>query len=327
MLCFCTFAVVAQSGNVVEEAFILPHPAGKEDIHGSLFLPAGKGSFGCIILVEDLDPLPQELMTKEARNQLKQDFLQKGIAVLEYQSNPNQTGSNVNRYTVAEATIILRPIYALAAKHPNIHSQHIGLLGFGEGALVAAKMAADQPEVGFLCFVNLPTLTKDKIILLQVYDSLSHHIAQQETIDKYIDLLHVIIEISKREPNESQWSEQINHLLDNHLSWFSAEEKKALQLDKKKLKAIASGFYNSNMQYAYAYDPLEDLSMLEQPVLALYPRQNRTSEFSAEALEEMVFILDRSQFSIVVDLSQKEGYQKDPTPKSFVLDWVTSILP
>lgn len=325
---YCSsFSAYAQSGGVIEEAFILPHPSDKDNIHGSIYFPASIGSFPCVILVEDIDLSSNDRMTDESRIQLIQGFLEKNIAVLQYHQYKEQSGANGITVTVAEATIALRPVYNLAISHPSIQHQSVGFLGFGEGALVAAKMAADQPEVGFLCFVNLPTLTKDKTVLLHVYDSLSRSIDHPETIKKYIDLLHVFIEISKRESNESQWNEQINHTIDNHLVWFSAEEKKSLQLDKKKLKSIAHSFYNSNMQYAYTYDPLEDLSMLEQPVLALYPIHNKSSELNAEALEEMVFILDRSQFSIVKDLSTIEGYSKDTNSQSVVLDWVSSILP
>lgn len=327
IVCSLSLSAFGQKGGIIKEAFILPHPLGKEEIQGSIYIPESLGTYPCVILVEDIDLLSNDRISDELRIQLIQGFLEKNIAVLQYQQYKESSDSNASNVTVANATIALRPIYNLAISHPSIQHQSIGFLGFGEGALVAAKLAADQPEVAFLCFVNLPTLTKDKTILLHVYDSLSQTIDHPETIKKYIDLLHVFIEISKRESNESQWNEQIDHTIDNHLVWFSAEEKKALQLDKKKLKSIATSYYNSNMQYAYAYDPLEDLSMLEQPALALYPIHNKSSELNAEALEEMVFILDRSQFSILVAKSIPGEAKKESNPKSIVLEWVGSILP
>lgn len=327
LVCCSSFSTFAQSGGVIEESFIVPHPSGKEEIQVRIYFPTSQGSFPCVILVEDIDLSSIDRMSEESRTQLIQGFLQKNIAVVQIQQNREKSGPNNYNVTVAEATIALRPIYNMIISHPSIQPQNVGFLGFGEGALAAAKMAADQPEVGFLCFVNLPTLTKDKTILLEVHDSLSRHIEQPEIITKYMDLLHVFIEISKREPNESQWNEQINHAIDNHLAWFSSAEKKALQLEKKKLKTIANSYYNRTMQYAYTYDPLEDLSMLEQPVLALYPVQNKSSELNAEALEEMVFILDRSQFLIVTDLSKTEGYNKNTNSQSVLLEWVSSILP
>ena len=327
IICCLSISAFGQKGGVIREAFIIPHPLGKEEIQGTLYIPESLGSFPCVILIEDINLSSNNRISEESRVQLIQGFLERNIAVLQYQQYNESSDSYANSVTVANATIALRPVYSLATSHPSIQHHNVGFLGFGEGALVAAKLAADQPEVAFLCFVNLPTLTKDKTILLQVYDSLSRTIDHPETIKKYIDLLHVFIEISKRESNESQWNEQINHTIDNHMVWFSAEEKKKLQLDKKKLKSIAASYYNSNMQYAYAYDPLEDLSMLEQPALALYPIHNKSSELNAEALEEMVFILDRSQFSILLDLSNSEGENKESNPQTVVLEWVSSILP
>ena len=150
-----------------EEVFFLNEKHGVQ-LAGTLTLPQSKGPFPAVVLISGLGPQNRnEEMFGHKPFLVLADYLTKlGIAVLRVDDRGvgNSTGSFSEATSQDFAADALAGIEYLKTRKEINHGK-IGLVGHGEGGLIAPMVAAQSGDVAFVVMMAGPGLRGDQIVL------------------------------------------------------------------------------------------------------------------------------------------------------------------
>jgi len=135
-------------------------------LSGTLTRPAAPGSFPAVLLLSGQGP-----EGRDAENQFHRPFLvwadhltRMGMVVLRCDDRGvGLSEGDFNAATTADFAADARMCLDFLKARPEVHSGRIGMLGHSEGGLVAATVAAESPDVGFIVLLAPPVCPMKEI--------------------------------------------------------------------------------------------------------------------------------------------------------------------
>lgn len=241
-------------------------PVGRQDFNfelpgfqldGALLFPEGGGQYPLIVYVWGSGPtrMEQEIKTSQALR----TFLESGYAVLLYDKpgSGNSTGGFPPGALFAQRTDILQKAISLAAEHPRVQKDSIGLYGSSQAIYVMALLLQRPVHIAFLATWSCPMENSIDQSAHQVEQFLRCAGAKSERAKKAHDAY-----VGAYRATAYQSYLKHAHILSgipevmDELGWGEVLDKKDFEAHKKSKEPFL--------------DPAESLKDIQVPVLALY---------------------------------------------------------
>ena len=270
-------AKVRMSAPYRETTVTFQNPTSRQRLGGTLTVPAGEGPFPAVVLLSDLGPQTREVdvMGYHMFGQLADYFTRHGIAVLRFDDRGvGKSGGNFADATMDDFVTDARAALNYLRTRPLIASQHVGLLGHGEGANVAL-LAATASE-------HAPAF----VVSLAGYGQPGHKVMeyQQGEIMRLIgsdltqvkaaqDVYQRIVNIIRATPDDHVARSKVAAILGSVNTG----------LDAKMTRARAAQLTSPSSRFFFDFDPLAQISEVQCPVLLL----NGTADLQVSAKRHM----------------------------------------
>jgi len=272
---FWAAKVLAQQDDkfVSEEVYFLN---GETKLSGTLSKPSNEDKYPAIVLLSGSGPQNRDGSSEYIPDYKPfagiSDYLtQKGFAVLSYDDRGvgNSTGIYIDAveedfFEDAEAAVNF-----LSAR---IDIQAVGLIGHSEGALIAANVAAKNPDIAFI--ISLGGGAVDGYTLL-----LSQAERQAETLGMTSDQVAAMVEEQKilfdlvLEKNWEELIKQVASVTKKRLESLPVEKTANINIDEYALKRANQSvvaFQHPRYQYLLGHDFGTDWEKLSIPILAIF---------------------------------------------------------
>lgn len=141
---------------------------------GTLTLPEGDGPFPAVLLLTGSGQQNRDEEISIAPGYkpfrvLADTLTRQGIAVLRYDDRGiGQSGGDPAQATTIDFTDDAEAGFNMLLAHPEIDPKQVGLLGHSEGGIIAATLAARNPDVAFVIGMGAPGVSGYDILLTQV---------------------------------------------------------------------------------------------------------------------------------------------------------------
>ncbi|WP_181163714.1 alpha/beta hydrolase family protein [Pontibacter mangrovi] len=240
---------------------------------GTLTIPPVKGPPGPAVLLltgsgpQDRD---QTIMGHKPFLVLADYLTRQGFAVLRLDDRgTGKSGGNFATSTTGDFASDAEAAYNYLRNHSGINKKKVGLLGHSEGALIAAKVAAANPNVAFVVLMAGNAVPGTELLVAQNKALLESAGVPQEQLQKYLALREAQFKVAATEKDASKAADQIRRLEQEAKASMTPLEQQQLGLTDKAEETIVAQLSSPWMRYYLAYDPAPALQKLKMPVLAL----------------------------------------------------------
>lgn len=282
---------------------------GDISLSGTLSLPTGNGPFPAVILISGSGPSDRDESLKPIAEiqpfRLLADHLTRhGIAVLRYDdrgvgksTGVNATATSADFATDAEAALTFLQV------QPEINPKFIGLLGHSEGGLIAAMIAARNPNVAFVISMAGPAVNGYDLLLKQEARIQAASGLTKEQIEQNSAITRKMLDLTKAQ----DWAALEKFVLDTVTSQLQAlpeAQRKAIgDLNAYAQKVTAEQMVQLKgwMYFFVTYDPMKDWERIRIPVLGLFGDLDMQvdADQNAPALEAALKRAGNLDFSVV----------------------------
>jgi pimeloyl-ACP methyl ester carboxylesterase len=247
-----------------EEEIAFPNGKAKISLAGTLTLPRAPGPFPAAVLLSDSGPHDRDesIVGHRPFLVLADHLTRKGIAVLRFDKRGigKSTGDYVNATTEdfagdAEAAL------AYLKTRKEIDPKRTGLIGHGEGGMIAPLVAAHSSDVAWIVLLAGPGLNGEDTLLLQSELILKTAGVDDEQIAKTREFNKQTYALVRQEKDTATLQAKLRDLVEN--SGMSASlPPVALQ---SQVRLMVSPWF----RFSLDYDPVPTLQKTMCPVLAL----------------------------------------------------------
>jgi dienelactone hydrolase len=246
---------------------------------GTLTLPAGDGPFPALILLsgsgqQDRDEALPTVAGYRPFREIADTLTRQGVAVLRYDDRGvgGSTGDPMTATSADfadDAEAALRYLQGRA----DIDGQQIGMLGHSEGGILAAMVAARNPDVAFVISMAGTAVDGYQTILKQVERlALASGVSQTEA-DIAVVQQREVLELAMNQ----DWSgleTTLNQIAQDQAAALTDEQRAALgDVDTLIQQQVASQlqiFQSPWYQFFLRYNPADDLAKVSAPVLGIF---------------------------------------------------------
>jgi uncharacterized protein len=239
---------------------------------GTLTMPIKNAKAPAVILVTGSGPQDRDQTILDHKSFLVlADYLtRQGFAVLRLDDRGvGKSGGNFATATTEDFATDIEAAYTYLKNYKVIDPNKIGLIGHSEGALVAAKVAANYPDVAFVVLMAGTAVPGSTLLVAQNEALLKAAGVPQEPLQKYLQLRKAQFETAATEPDVFKASGKIKQLEQAAKANFTEQEQKQLGLTPQSEQAIVAQLSSPWMRYFLKYNPATTLQTLKMPVLAL----------------------------------------------------------
>jgi pimeloyl-ACP methyl ester carboxylesterase len=152
--------------------------------------------------------------------------------------------------------------------HPDIDPKRVGALGHSEGAIIAPKLAADDPQIAFVVMVAGPGIPMDELLLQQSRDIAALLGEDANAIARNQQATREAFALLKKTTDAPGLEQQLRAINERELAALPADQRQALggkeRIDAQ-IKMITSPWFRDLLRY----DPAPTLAKLKCPVLAI----------------------------------------------------------
>jgi len=247
-----------------EEEIAFPNGKAKISLAGTLTLPRAPGPFPAAVLLSDSGPHDRDesIVGHRPFLVLADHLTRKGIAVLRFDKRGigKSTGDYANATTEdfagdAEAALV----YLKTRK--EVDPKKTGLIGHGEGGVIAPLVAAHSNDVAWIVLLAGPGLNGEDTLLLQSELILKTAGVDDEQIAKTREFNKQTYALVRQEKDTATLQAKLSDLVEN--SGMSASlPPAALQ---SQVRLMVSPWF----RFSLDYDPVPTLQKTVCPVLAL----------------------------------------------------------
>ena len=256
----------------------------KIELSGTLTLPAKKGKFPAVVLISGSGPQnrDEEILGHKPFLVLADNLSRNGIAVLRYDDRGTAKSKGLFRPATAENYAEdARAAVEYLKKHPNIHSNKIGLIGHSEGGNIAPMLAAQDADISFMVLMAAPGVSNLDMYLTQldlIYKNETPEI-QQRDIPFWEKVYRNMAQIQ----DKKVLKDSLNVLFDQWLRTIPAEELATVG-DVEAYKAQEVDRHSSDWyHYFLRYNVNDYLPQLKIPLLAI----NGDKDIQVEAKQNL----------------------------------------
>jgi hypothetical protein len=248
-----------------EEEVIFPNDRVKISLAGTLTLPPGNGPFPAAVLLSDSGPHDRDetLAGHHPLSILADHLTRKGIAILRFDKRGigKSTGGYANATTEDFASDAEAALAWLKTRN-GIDAEKIGLIGHGEGGMIAPMVATRSKDVAWIALLASPGLKGEDTLLLQSEAILKAAGVDEDQLARTLDFNKQTYALIRQEKDPAKLEAKLNNLV--QLSAMSASlPPAALQ---SQMRALLSPWF----RYFLDYDPVPALRKTACPVLALH---------------------------------------------------------
>jgi pimeloyl-ACP methyl ester carboxylesterase len=151
---------------------------------------------------------------------------------------------------------------------PEIDPKRVGALGHSEGAIIAPKLAADDPQIAFVVMVAGPGIPMDELLLQQSRDISALLGEDANAIARNQQATREAFALLKKTNDAPGLEQQLRAINERELAALPADQRQALggkeRIDAQ-IKMITSPWFRDLLRY----DPGPTLAKLKCPVLAI----------------------------------------------------------
>jgi uncharacterized protein len=252
-------------------------PAGAVTLAGTLTVPATPGAHPAVVLITDSGPQNRdgEIFGFKPLKLIADRLTRDGIAVLRCDTRGvgGSTGSGAKSTTANFADDVLAAVRFLEAR-PDIDKTHIGLLGHGEGGLVAPMVAVQSKSVAFIVLMSGPALTGEKILLAQAELTAGAERIPDEQIRADADLRRMMFAAVRSGTGWEAVTETGEKLMAAAIGRLPEAQRKAIgdpqAAARQQIAAQVASARSPWFKYFLDYDPAPTLARVQVPVLAIF---------------------------------------------------------
>lgn len=253
--------------------------SGGINLSGELTLPSEKGLFPGIVLFSGSGPHDRDGSTKSIPGYrpfavIAEHLAEKGYAVLRYDDRGigESTGdylSAVEDDFISDAESAVR--FLLSQK--EIDSRNVGVLGHSEGALIAAQVASQIPEVAFVISLAGGAVDGKSLLLQQARRQAEAEGMSSEEVDRTLDEQSRIFDLVSAN-DWRQLTEVVAQSILKRLESLPSEKTARLgdlkKFAQKRAEQSVHTFKHPRYQYLLNHNFGTDWEEVSVPVLALY---------------------------------------------------------
>jgi len=238
---------------------------------GTLTMPEGEGPFPAVVLItgSGAQNRDSELMGHKYFWVLADLLTRQGIAVLRY--DDRGVGESQGVYSTAtsadlatDAEAALAYLKSLEMTDPEL----TGLEGHSEGGLIAAIVAASNPDVDFIVSMAGTGVTGEDVIQKQNYDIGKLSGVSEEELQKSYNSNKTFFAVIKEEPDDEKAIEKMTGLAKEMLvseNLSQAEEDQAMKQIQSSFGTLTDRWF----RHFITTDPAQYWEKISCPVLAL----------------------------------------------------------
>lgn len=255
-----------------EKEVTIENKAAGITLAGTLTTPASKGSHPAVILVTGSGPQDRDesIMGHKPFLVLSDYLTRQGFAVLRLDDRGvGKSGGSFAAATTQDFTSDATAAYAFLKEQTGINPKKIGFIGHSEGALVAANVAAQKPDVAFVVLLAGSAVPGTELLVAQNEALLKAAGVPDATIKPYLALRKAQFEVAANEQDVFKAAAQIRELQQEAKNSFTEEQQNQLGLTPQGEQAIVAQLSSPWLKYFLAYEPAPTLQKLKMPVLAL----------------------------------------------------------
>ncbi|MBW3544867.1 MAG: lysophospholipase [Bacteroidetes bacterium] len=240
---------------------------------GTLTFPEGTGTYPAVILLtgsgaQDRD---MSLLGHKPFLVLADHLTRQGFAVLRLDDRgAGKSGGNAATATTADYASDARSAYAYLQERKEIAPEKIGLLGISEGALIAAKVAAENKAVAFVVLLAGSAVPGTELLLAQNEALYQASGTPAAPLQKLLALRRQQFEVAATTADSAAAALKIRTLEQEAKRSMTAQEQAQIGLTPENEAQIVSQLGTPWVRYFLAYNPATTLQQLKMPVLALY---------------------------------------------------------
>lgn len=265
-----------------EEVTILASASTTESVTlaGTLSLPEGDGPFPALVLVTGSGPQDRNedmsiiVPGFQPFSEIADALTRAGYAVLRYDERGvgKSTGdfnTATTRLFADDAEAVLRYLRG----HSEIDPQRVGLLGHSEGGMVAAMVAAEDPELAFAVSLSGPAVSGAEVLVRQVQRVAETSGATPEQAEQAARDQQVMVDAALSQ-NREELKAAVVTAMRTQLEAMPPDQIEALgdvdALIERNSESQVDGLLAPWMQGFLRYDPARDLAKSTAPVLAIF---------------------------------------------------------
>ncbi|MEI2690283.1 MAG: alpha/beta fold hydrolase [Anaerolineae bacterium] len=252
---------------------------GDVTLAGTLTLPAGDGPFPALILLsgsgqQDRDEALPTVPDYKPFREIADTLTQQGVAVLRYDDR-DVSGSTGDLAAATSADFADDAEAALRylQGRTDIDGQQIGMMGHSEGGILAAMVAARNPDVSFVISMAGTAVDGYQTILKQVERlALASGVSQTEA-DIAVVQQREVLELAMNQ----DWTgleTTLNQIAQDQAAAMTDEQRAALgdvgALVKQQIAAQLQIFQSPWYQFFLRHDPGQDWTQVTVPVLGIF---------------------------------------------------------
>lgn len=244
------------------------------DLSGTLLIPEGEGPFPAVVFVSGSGPQDRDeaLMGHRPFLVIADALARRGIASLRYddrgfgKSQGDHMGSTVGEFADDAAAAV-----AFLSRQEEADTNAIGIVGHSEGGLIGPMAAQRGADIDFLVLLAPPGVPMDQLLVRQGQDIGRLSGVDESLLARLIEAQRAELELIKDpELNREQLKRALWQRWDAQRDSLTEAERQQLQLSDEQVKGnielVATPWFRSLMRI----DPAEPLSLITQPVLALF---------------------------------------------------------
>lgn len=286
-------AVFASPASELEVTIPNPSAPGVE-LSGTLTSPGGESKFPAILLISGAGPQDRDgTLAGHKPFLVLADYLsRRGFAVLRV--DDRGTGRSTGKFegaTTADFATDADAELKFLRTQPNIDPARVGVLGHGEGAIVAAMLASKDPGIAFAVLLACPAVSGMDVLLAQTMQAEIASGVPQEQVDLDAEIGSALYKLAAQGKSEADMQAALNKFA-----------RKAPPFAIASWKAQIPRFTNPWLRFFLNYNPATALEHVNCPVLALYGERDLQvlSEQNAPELERALKRAHNKQAAVVV---------------------------
>ncbi len=274
---FFIFAGMLQATGPVTKS--ISFSSGGINLSGELTLPSEKGLFPGIVLFSGSGPQDRDGSIKSIPGYrpfavIAEHLAVKGYAVLRYDDrgvgeSTGDYGSAVEDDFISDA----KSAVMFLLSQTEIDSRNIGVLGHSEGALIAAQVASQIPEVAFVISLAGGAVDGKSLLLQQARRQVEAEGMSNEEVDRILEEQSRIFDLVSAK-DWGQLTEVVTQSVLKRLESLPSEKTARLgdlkEFAQKRAEQSVKTFKHPRYQYLLNHNFAADWEKVSVPVLALY---------------------------------------------------------
>ncbi len=256
----------ALSYNVEEVSYENPAAAGVE-LAGTFTVPRKNAAVPAVLLISGAGPQDRdETIGSHKPFRLLADYLTRhDIAVLRVDDRGvgQSTGDFKGATTKDFASDAQAGVRFLMAR-PEVDHKRVGLIGHGEGAIVAAMLAAEVPQLAYVVLLSGTAVPGEKVLLAQTARAETAAGISEDQVDADLRIGRGLYQMAAAGRSESEMREALQNVPEQYKNYAEPW--------KPQLPRLQSAWLRSFL----TYDPSLALGQVKCPVLALFGEKDMT---------------------------------------------------